>query len=83
MSAPAMEVVGERESGVVVSMRVLREEKRVSWTRRKGRYWFASEGEVWGIGGWPLAASAISMSEAVPFCVVDPLELFEDEGGGG
>lgn len=35
--APAMEVVGVREVGCVVSRRVEREERRVNWMSLKGR----------------------------------------------
>lgn len=37
VSAPAMDVIGESDSGVVSSKRVLREERRASLTWRKGR----------------------------------------------
>lgn len=64
MRAPATDVVGivGREVGGVVVRRWARDARRVSWTRRKGRYLFASSVEVGGRGS---GLSAISVSESL------------------
>ena len=62
MRAPAVEVVGEREVGVVVERREVRAWRNAFWRTAKGRYWFAEivgSSEVGGGGDW---ASGISVS---------------------